>query len=467
MGTGKVISRKAIEESNTLVHEAYCYRHDTLCSVCGELVKQAEMNGHLAGKHRMEACRFCHSSMDAFRLVEHQNNCAAKPKTCPACKLEQSTTSYAEHFAHCSSRTDPCRKCGKRFKILELESHEAGCASSVACELCNRKFMPVDEARHRQECPGRACDDCGKLTRNPTHSQTCPQRIETCPRCSARNPRSRRDAHALECPAQRPIPSRVEADSPLLTSMRITPQVPQISQTTRTPQAIQTPSSMNNLSSRPESTMTVYVICYRCSMRISKAEFDTHLLTCKQKKCDLCQQSFPDTEYSRHLQSCAAKRMPNPAPIQTPTSNPVPTPQYRALPPTQQFTTSTNSQSYNKVSPSAPTTGPSTVFIDHSPSAFTRAPAPAPSPTPFTNHYTRLEPSQSSNRVITQPPSNTLASQPNQIYGATTHQRTQVPNVSRTTGNTDTNLKVQDYMLDYMTEDEMLAKAIAGSMNLK
>ncbi|KAI5062303.1 hypothetical protein GOP47_0022842 [Adiantum capillus-veneris] len=148
--------RQVIPSRTAALHEAYCRRHNIVCthpgcgvvlrqeefkkhvhcSKCGQSLQQEELEKHLKVYHEPQVCR-CGATLERDDMVKHQaSNCPLRTIMCRFCgdmvqagkeaeNFRDRLRGLTQHESQCGSRTSPCEVCGRAIMLKEMDLHRA------------------------------------------------------------------------------------------------------------------------------------------------------------------------------------------------------------------------------------------------------------------------------------------------------------------------------------------------------
>eukprot|EP00999_Lentomonas_sp_LEN2_P000339 NODE_133_length_2162_cov_92.352826_g110_i0.p1 GENE.NODE_133_length_2162_cov_92.352826_g110_i0~~NODE_133_length_2162_cov_92.352826_g110_i0.p1 ORF type:complete len:655 (-),score=75.89 NODE_133_length_2162_cov_92.352826_g110_i0:155-2119(-) len=161
-----------VPEASFMMHEAFCYRNNTLCQVCKRVLKKSENAQHVH-------CNRCDKVLTPAQAEKHEVM-VHSPMQC-TCGSELPLNALQIHRkTDCPDRVIICRFCGDQVsagssadvtdlnsKLSGLSPHESYCGSrTILCQLCRQsvklKDMEIHEknheyARQQQPLPFVAC----------------------------------------------------------------------------------------------------------------------------------------------------------------------------------------------------------------------------------------------------------------------------------------------------------------------
>uniref|UniRef100_A0ACD5W325 Uncharacterized protein n=2 Tax=Avena sativa TaxID=4498 RepID=A0ACD5W325_AVESA len=146
--------KRHISGRTSLLHEAYCLRHNVICvhdgcgvvlrkeeaadhvhcSKCGQAFQHREMEKHMKVFHEPLHCA-CGVILEKEEMVQHQSStCPFRLIVCRFCgdtvqaggqplDVRDRLQNMCEHESICGSRTAPCDSCGRSVMLKEMEIH--------------------------------------------------------------------------------------------------------------------------------------------------------------------------------------------------------------------------------------------------------------------------------------------------------------------------------------------------------
>ncbi|MCO5568613.1 hypothetical protein L7F22_022312 [Adiantum nelumboides] len=148
--------RQVIPSRTIALHEAYCRRHNIVCtypecgvvlrqeefkkhvhcSKCGQSLQQEELEKHLKVYHGPQVCR-CGAMLEKDDMLKHQaSSCPLRTIMCRFCgdmvqagkeaeNLRDRLQGLSQHESECGSRTSPCEVCARAVMLKEMDLHRA------------------------------------------------------------------------------------------------------------------------------------------------------------------------------------------------------------------------------------------------------------------------------------------------------------------------------------------------------
>ncbi|MCO5568569.1 hypothetical protein L7F22_022268 [Adiantum nelumboides] len=148
--------RQVIPSRTIALHEAYCRRHNIVCtypdcgvvlrqeefkkhvhcSKCGQSLQQEELEKHLKVYHEPQVCR-CGATLEKDDMLKHQASfCPLRTIMCRFCgdmvqagkdaeNLRDRLQGLSQHESECGSRTSPCEVCARAVMLKEMDLHRA------------------------------------------------------------------------------------------------------------------------------------------------------------------------------------------------------------------------------------------------------------------------------------------------------------------------------------------------------
>ncbi|KAL5226555.1 hypothetical protein ABZP36_014820 [Zizania latifolia] len=146
--------RRYVSSRTSLLHEAYCVRHNVVCthdgcgivlrkeeaadhvhcSKCGQAFQQREMEKHMKVFHEPLHCP-CGLVLEKEDMVQHQSSiCPLRLIVCRFCgdtvqaggeplDARDRLCNMCEHESICGSRTAPCDSCGRSVMLKDMDIH--------------------------------------------------------------------------------------------------------------------------------------------------------------------------------------------------------------------------------------------------------------------------------------------------------------------------------------------------------
>ncbi|XP_037412899.1 uncharacterized protein LOC119276045 [Triticum dicoccoides] len=146
--------KRHISSRTSVLHEAYCVRHNVICmhdgcgvvlrkeaaadhvhcSKCGQAFQQREMEKHMKVFHEPLNCP-CGVVLEKEEMVKHQSStCPFRLIVCRFCgdtvqaggqplDVRDRLRNMCEHESICGSRTAPCDSCGRSVMLKEMDIH--------------------------------------------------------------------------------------------------------------------------------------------------------------------------------------------------------------------------------------------------------------------------------------------------------------------------------------------------------
>ena len=143
--------------SNYILHEASCEKRLVGCD-CGEIVTAQVMTKHLSTQCPLRniSCLFCHQSIQAKEMTDHNQECCLYPVKCPECSLKVPRVNLDVHL-------DPirgdCRKSTCRYgcDALNTREHEQECMAKHL-RITFERLMMMEERFKDKELADREKD---------------------------------------------------------------------------------------------------------------------------------------------------------------------------------------------------------------------------------------------------------------------------------------------------------------------
>jgi hypothetical protein len=122
------------------LHEAYCFRNNTRCGLCGKVVSKSELEAHEESTHRARPCPGCGQLLTQPQQQQHQ--CPCRLEECQYCELPMPLELLFDHQEACGSKTRTCEGCRRRVTFRDYFLHR---------EECDKTPLTGTEPLHKTE----------------------------------------------------------------------------------------------------------------------------------------------------------------------------------------------------------------------------------------------------------------------------------------------------------------------------